>query len=453
MQVVTGVAILGLAVVASAAGVSNGVVKVGVLTDMSGVYSAIGGEGSVTAAKMAVADFGGKVLGKPIEVISADHQNKADIASTKAREWSDNEHVDMIIGLLNSGCALAVQKIGTDKKTITIATGAGSTALTNQDCSPYGIHYVYDTYSLPKVAASAIIDHGGKTWYFLTADYAFGHSLEENTADFVKKHGGQVLGQVRHPLATADFSSYLLQAQASGAKVIGLANAGGDFINAVKQAREFGIVQGGQTIAGMLVFLSDVKSLGLDVAQGMEFATSFYWDRDPASRQWSKRYFDKTGAMPTMNQAGVYSATMNYLKAIKAAGTDNPDAVMKAFRAMKIDDFFSVNGHLRPDGTMVHDMFLVEVKKPSESKGPWDLLKVVKAGAGRPGVHAHVRGELLPGQRQIKNTRPTCYAFARKQKWGWLSKKRQMQGAQLSSNEAYLSTSRQREQLQQRSSW
>ena len=315
-------------------------------------------------------------------MISADHQNKADIASTKAREWFDNDHVDMIVGLLNSGCAIAVQKLGQEKHHIIISTGAGSTALTNKDCSPYGIHYVYDTYSLPKVAASAIIDHGGKTWFFLTADYAFGHSLEENTAAFVKELGGKVLGQVRHPLATSDFSSYLLQAQASGAKVIGLANAGGDFINAVKQAREFGIVQGGQTIAGMLVFLSDVKSLGLDVAQGMEFATSFYWDRNAASRKWSKRYFDKTGSMPTMNQAGVYSATMNYLKAIKAAGTDNPDAVMKAFRAMKIDDFFSQNGHLRPDGTMVHDMFLAEVKKPSESKGPWDLLKIIKTVPG-----------------------------------------------------------------------
>ncbi|WP_020677262.1 ABC transporter substrate-binding protein [Geopsychrobacter electrodiphilus] len=382
MQFITGFAVFGLAMTASAAGISSNVVKIGVLTDMSGVYSAIGGEGSVTAAKMAIEDFGGKVLGKPIQLISADHQNKADIASTKAREWADTDHVDMITGLLNSGCALAVQKIGTEKKVISMATGAGSTALTNKDCSPYGIHYVYDTYSLPKVAGGAIVDTGGKTWYFITADYAFGHSLEENTSAFVKAHGGQVLGQVRHPLSTADFSSYLLQAQASGAKVIGLANAGGDFINAVKQAREFGIVKGGQTIAGMLVFLSDVKSLGLDVAQGMNFATSFYWDRDEPSRAWSKRYFAKTGAMPTMDQAGVYSATTNYLKAIQAAGTDNADAVMKQLRSMKIDDFFSINGHLRADGTMVHDMFLVEVKKPSESKGPWDLLKVIKQVPG-----------------------------------------------------------------------
>lgn len=382
MQFIVGTAILGLAMTASAAGISSNVVKIGVLTDMSGVYSAIGGKGSVTAAKMAIDDFGGKVLGKPIQLISADHQNKADIASTKAREWADTDHVDMITGLLNSGCALAVQKIGTEKKMISMATGAGSTTLTNEHCSPYGIHYVYDTYALPKVAGSAIVDTGGKTWYFLTADYAFGHSLEKNTKAFVKAHGGKILGQVRHPLATADFSSYLLQAQASGAKVIGLANAGGDFINAVKQAREFGIVQGGQTIAGMLVFLSDVKSLGLDVAQGMNFATSFYWDRDAASREWSKRYFAKTNAMPTMDQAGVYSAVTTYLKAIKKAGTDNPDTVMKTMRSMKINDFFSKNGYLRADGSMVHDMFLVEVKKPSESKSPWDLLKVIKQVPG-----------------------------------------------------------------------
>jgi branched-chain amino acid transport system substrate-binding protein len=382
MQFVAGVAILGMSMAAGAAGISNGVVKIGVLTDMSGVYSAIGGKGSVTAAKMAAEDFGGKVLGKPIEIVFANHQNKADIASTTAREWADNEHVDMVTGLLNSSCALAVWKIGQEKKMITISTGAGTTALTNKDCSPYGIHYVYDTYTLPKVAGSAIVEHGGNTWFFITADYAFGQSMEGNTAAFVKAHGGKVLGDVRVPLSTPDFSSYLLQAQSSGAKVIGLCNAGGDFINAVKQAREFGIVQGGQTIAGMLVFLTDIKSLGLDVAQGMEFATSFYWDRNKASREWSKRYFAKMGAMPTMNQAGVYSATMNYLKAIKKAGTDNPDVVMKTMQGMKINDFVTVNGHLRPDGTLVHDMFLVEVKKPSESKGPWDLLKVIKEVPG-----------------------------------------------------------------------
>ncbi len=370
------------ALAAPAKGISDNVVKIGVLTDMSGVYSAIGGKGTLTAVEMAVADFGGTVLGKPIQVVSADHQNKADIASTKAREWFDTGKVDMVTGLLNSACALAVQKIGADKKRITMNTGAGSTDLTNKDCTPYGIHYAYDNYALANVAGSAIVSHGGKSWYFITADYAFGHSLEKNTSNFVQKLGGKVVGSVRHPLSTADFSSYLLQAQSSGAKVIGLANAGGDFTNAVKQAREFGIVQKGQTIAGMLVFDTDVKSLGLNTAQGMQFASGFYWDRDKASRDWSKRFYAKHKAMPTMDQAGAYSATMNYLKAIKAAGTDDPDAVMAKLRSMNISDFFAVNGKIRADGRMVHDMYLMEVKKPSESKGEWDILKIIKTVPG-----------------------------------------------------------------------
>lgn len=361
-----------------AARISDDVVKIGVLTDYSGVYSQIGGKGTQVAVEMAVADFGGKVLGKPIQVVGADHQNKPDIASTKAREWFDTGRVDMVVGLLNSACALAVQKIGQEKKRIVINTGAGSTDLTNKDCSPYGIHYAYDNYALAKVAGSEIVNHGGKTWYFITADYAFGHSLEKNTSNFVQKLGGKVLGSVRHPLSASDFSSYLMQAQSSGAKVIGLANAGGDFTNAVKQAREFGIMQKGQTIAGMLVFDTDVKSLGLNAAQGMQFASGFYWDRDKASREWSKRFYQKHHAMPTMDQAGAYSATMNYLKAIQAAGTDEPNAVMAKLKSMKISDFFAMNGRIRADGRMVHDMYLMEVKKPSESKSEWDILKIVK---------------------------------------------------------------------------
>jgi branched-chain amino acid transport system substrate-binding protein len=377
------VALMGLmAGNASAAGLSDGVVKIGVLTDMSGVYSQIGGKGTVTAVEMAVADFGGKVLGKKIEVISADHQNKADIASTKAREWFDTGKVDMVTGLLNSACALAVQKLGAEKKRITINTGAGSTDLTNKDCSPYGIHYAYDNYALGNVAGSEVVNHGGKSWFFITADYAFGHSLEKNTTNFVQKLGGKVVGSVRHPLATSDFSSYLMQAQSSGAKVIGLANAGGDFTNAVKQAGEFGIVQKGQTVVGMLVFDTDVKSLGLKTAQGMQFASGFYWDRDKAAREWSKRFYAKHKAMPTMDQAGAYSATMNYLKAIKAAGTDDPDAVMAKLKSTNISDFFAVNGKLRADGRMVHDMYLMEVKKPAESKAEWDILKIIKTVPG-----------------------------------------------------------------------
>jgi len=372
-------AMLGLAIgSASAAGISDNVVKIGVLTDMSGVYSTLGGKGTQVGVEMAVKDFGGKVLGKPIQVIGADHQNKADIASAKAREWIDNEKVDMITGLLNSGCALAVQKLAGDKKKITMNTGAGSTDLTNKACTPYSIHYVYDTYATGKVTAQAIVPQGGKNWYFITADYAFGHSLEQNTAAFVKKLGGKVLGTVRHPLSTSDFSSYLMQAQASGAQVIGLANAGGDTINAIKQGREFGIDKKGQKMVGLLVFDTDIKSLGLNVAQGMQFASGFYWDRDNATRAFAKRYYAIHKAMPTMDQAGAYSATMNYLKAIKAAGTDDSDAVMAKLKSMDIKDFFAVNGKIRADGRMVHDMYLMEVKKPSESKGEWDLLKIIK---------------------------------------------------------------------------
>jgi len=362
--------------------ISDGVVKIGVLTDMSGVYSTLGGKGTQVAVEMAVHDFGGTVLGKPIQVIGADHQNKADIASAKAREWFDNEKVDMITGLLNSGCALAVQKVAGDKKRITMNTGAGSTDLTNKAWTPYSIHYVYDTYALGKGTGQAVVQHGGKTWFFITADYAFGQSLEQNTTKFVTALGGKVLGSVRHPLSTADFSSYLLQAQSSGAQIIGLANAGGDTITCIKQAREFGIGQKGQRLVGLLIFDTDIKSLGLNVAQGMQFTSGFYWDRDDATRAFAKRFFAIHKAMPTMDQAGAYSATMNYLKAIKAAGTDDPDAVMAKLKSMDISDFFAVHGKIRVDGRMVHDMYLMEVKKPSESKGEWDLLKIVKTIPG-----------------------------------------------------------------------
>jgi len=360
---------------ASAAGISDDVVKIGVLTDMSGVYSDIGGEGAVIAAKMAVEDYGGKVLGKKVEVVSADHQNKPDIASAKAREWIDNEGVDVITELLNSGVGIAVQKLASEKKTITLNTGAGSTALTNKDCTKYGIHYVYDTYSLPVGTATAMVKGGGKSWFFITADYSFGHSLEQNTSKVVKEEGGKVVGGVQAPLGTTDFSSYLLQAKSSGADVIGLANAGGDFTNAVKQANEFGIVQGGQKLAGMLVFLTDVKSLGLDVAQGLNFTVAWYWDQNDQTRAFAKRFMKRHGAMPTMVQAGLYSAVTNYLKAIEAAGTDDSDAVRAQLGKMQIDDMFA-KGHIRKDGLFVHDMFLARAKKPSESKGEWDLMSI-----------------------------------------------------------------------------
>ncbi|HKJ94628.1 MAG TPA: ABC transporter substrate-binding protein [Gammaproteobacteria bacterium] len=363
--------------IAAAAGASHGSVKIGVLSDMSGVYKSLEGPGAVTAAQMAIDDFGGKVLGEKIQLVSADHQNKPDVAASIARKWIDADNVDMMTGLDNSSVALAVQNLASNKKTITMAAGSGSTSLTEDQCTKYGIHYVYDTYSLPVGTATAIVKNGGKSWFFITADYAFGHSLHSNTARVVKELGGKEVGNVNAPLSTNDFSSYLLQAQSSGADVIGLANAGQDTVNAIKQAQEFGIVQGGQQMAGMLVFITDVKSMGLKVAQGLQFTSAFYWDRNEASRKWSKRFYDKHGAMPTMVQAGVYSAVTHYLEAVKEAGTDDADAVRAKLGDMTINDFFVSDGHIEPNGLMAHDMYLLKVKKPSESDGDWDLMSVV----------------------------------------------------------------------------
>ncbi len=362
---------------------SDDVVKIGILTDMSGLYSDAGGEGAVIAAKMAIEDAGGKVLGKPIELISADHQNKADIAANKAREWFDTQKVDMIAELLNSAVGLAVQEVGKQKKRITMNSGAAASRLTGADCSPYGVHWTYDTFALSNGTGKAIVKLGGDTWYFLTADYAFGKNLEKDTTTVIKANGGKVLGSVLHPLASADFSGYLLQAQASKAKVIGLANAGGDTINSVKQANEFGITKGGQQLAGLLVFDTDIDSIGLPIAQGMYLTTGFYWDMNDDTRKWSKRFAERhKGKMPTMIHAGVYSQVSHYLKAIAAAGTDDPDTVMKKMRDMPINDFFAKNGKLREDGRMVHDMYLAQVKKPSESKGRWDNLKIIQTIPG-----------------------------------------------------------------------
>ena len=355
--------------------ISDGVVKIGVLTDMSGVYSARGGKGTQVGVEMAVKDFGGKVLGKPIVVIGADHQNKADIASAKAREWFDNEKVDMITGLLNSGCALAVQKLGGDKKRITMNTGAASTELTNGAWTPYSIHYVYDTYALGKVTGQAVVQTGGKSWFFITADYAFGQSLEGNTALFVKKLGGKVVGSVRHPLSSADFSSYLLQAQASGAQIIGLANAGGDTINAMKAAKEFGITKT-MKVAGLLVFINDVHSLGLANTEGLQLADSWYWNQDDGSRKFAKRFFEKYKRMPSSIQAADYSAATTYLKAVQTAGTTDTDKVMSTLKTMKVDDFYN-KGQIRADGRMIHDMYLFEVKSSKDSSTPWDYYKTV----------------------------------------------------------------------------
>jgi len=355
--------------------ISGDIVKIGVLTDMSGLYSDLGGQGSVVAAQMAVDDFGGSVLGKKIEVVGADHQNKADVGAQKAREWIDRDGVDMITDGLNSAVALATAKVVAEKKRILIDTGAASTRLTNEDCTPYTIHHTYDTWALANGTGRAVVKQGGDTWFFLTADYAFGHSLEKDTADVVKANGGKVLGQVRHPLNASDFSSFLLQAQASKAKIVGLANAGGDTINSIKAANEFGITKN-QALAGLLVFITDVHSLGLKSTGGMYITEAWYWDLNDETRKWGRRFFDKMKKMPTMVQAGAYSATLMYLNAVKATGTDDADTVMKWLRANKHSDMFGKNMVLREDGRLVHDMYLLQVKKPEESKSPWDYYNV-----------------------------------------------------------------------------
>ena len=364
------------AATALAGGISDDVVKIGVLTDMSGQFSHESGEGAVTAVKMAVEDFGGTVLGKPIEVVSADHQNKPEIASAIARKWYDVEKVDMIANLINSSVALGVSQIAKDKERIAIINGSGSSRLTNDACTPNSVHYAYDTYSLARGTGAALMKSGGTSWYFLTADYAFGHALEADTSAVVKALGGQVLGSTRYPPDALDQSSFLLKAQSSQAKVVALAGSGTVFVNAVKSAHEFGIDAGGQTLAGLLVWITDIKSLGLETAQGLVLTNAFYWDRDDETRAWSKRFFERMKRMPHMGDAGDYSSTMHYLKAVRAAGTDDAQAVMAKMREIPVNDFFAKNGRIREDGRMVHDMYVYEVKKPSESKGEWDYYKL-----------------------------------------------------------------------------
>ncbi|WP_158046990.1 ABC transporter substrate-binding protein [Skermanella pratensis] len=362
--------------------VSADTVRIGVLNDQSGLYADFGGRGSVIAAQMAVEDFGGKVLGKPIEILSADHQNKPDIGSNIARQWFDRENVDAIADLTTSSVALAVQEIGKQTGRVTLTSGAATSRLTGDACSPTGFHWAYDTVALANGTGKAVVQEGGKSWYFLTADYAFGYALEKDVGEVVKAAGGEVLGAVRHPLNTADFSSFLLQAQGSGAQVVGLANAGTDTTTAIKQAAEFGIVQGGQQLAGLLLVLSDVHSLGLETAQGLVLTTGFYWDMDDEARAWSQRYFERMDRMPNMVQAGVYSSVMHYLKAIDAAGTDEGKVVAAKMKELPIKDMFARNGDVREDGRMVHDMYLARVKAPSDSKKPWDYYEIVRTISG-----------------------------------------------------------------------
>ena len=352
--------------------VSDGVVKIGVLTDLSGTYSDLSGEGAVVATQMAIDDFVAQE--KPafkVEMVYADHQNKGDIAANKAREWFERDNVDMIDDLVTTSTALAVMKIAKEKNRIALVSGAGSTRITNEDCNDVTVHWAYDTYALAHGTAKAVVQQGGKTWFFLTADYAFGQSLEKDASDVVLANGGTVVGSARHPFPGTDFSSFLLKAQASGAQVIGLANAGTDTTNSIKQAAEFGITPK-QTLAGLLMFITDVNSLGLKTAQGMYLTEGFYWDLNDQTRAWSKRFYEKHRKMPTMAQAGDYSSVMHYLKAVKAVNSDEAGKVMAQMKKTKVNDFFAKGGTIRDDGRMVHDMYLLQVKKPSESTGPWD---------------------------------------------------------------------------------
>jgi len=373
-----GLLALGAASVASAA--SNEVV-IGDIDDLSGVYADVIGQGGIEAAKMAISDFGGKVLGRNIVLLTVDHQNKPDIGATKFREWADTNGLNMLLGGSNTGVSIAMSKVAAEKKVPFIAIGAAGASLTDADCTPYTIHYAYDTTSLANGTATVITEQGGKTWYFLTADYAFGYQLRDAATKVVQAHGGKSLGDVRVPLGTTDFSSFLLQAQGSKAQILGLANAGNDTTNSIKAANEFGITKTMKP-AALLAFISDIHALGLKTAQGLYLTTGWYWDTDDRTRAWAKRYFEKMKKEPTMNQAAYYSATLAYLNAVKAVGSTDSDKVMAQLKKMKIDDMFTNNGHIRPNGLMVHDMYVMQVKTPAESKYPWDYYKLVKKMSG-----------------------------------------------------------------------
>ena len=369
-------AAIAMPICGASAQISDGVVRIGVMNDQSGPFADLAGQGSVEAARMAVEDFGGKVLDKPIEVIAGDHQNKPDVGSALARRWYDSDGVDAIMDIPNSGVALAVQGVAREKHKLVIYSSAAASDLTNKACSPYGIQWAFDSYALARSTGTAVMKRGGNSWFFLTVDYALGHALERDTANVVRAEGGRVVGDVRHPLNTADFSSYLLQAQASGAKVLAFANAGADLSNSIKQAASFGLFQS-MTPTAIMAFLTDIHAIGLKDAQGLLLTASFYWDMNDATRAWSQRFFARVHRMPTMPQAGAYTATLHYLRAIQAAGTDNADAVGAKMREMPIHDFMTKDGHVREDGRVVRDFYLFEVKKPSESHGPWDLYRLL----------------------------------------------------------------------------
>lgn len=361
--------------------VSGDVIKIGFITDLSGLYADIDGPAGAEAIRMAIADAGGTINGKKVELLVADHQNKADIAAAKAREWIDTQGLDMLIGGTNSGTNLAMAKVALEKKKLFVPIGAATSALTNEQCSPYTIHWAYDTVALAKGTGNAVVKAGGKSWYFLTADYAFGAALQNDTTNVVKAAGGNVVGSVKHPLSASDFSSFLLQAQGSKAQILGLANAGGDTINSIKAANEFGITKT-MKLAGLLVFINDIHSLGLKTTQGMYLTDSWYWNKDAESRAWSRKFFEKVKRMPSSIQAADYSATLQYLNAVKAIGTDDSDKVIAQLKKTKINDVFAKGGYVRDDGRMVHDMYLMQVKSPDKSTEPWDYYNVVETIKG-----------------------------------------------------------------------
>lgn len=362
---------------AAQAQVSDDVIRIGFITDMSGVYSGPDGPGGAEAIKMAIEEMGGEINGKKIELLTADHQNKADIASAKAREWFDQRGLDMLIGGTNSSTALAMSKVAADKKKPIIVVGAGAPALTNEQCTPYTLNYAYDTVAQARGTGAAVVKAGGKSWYILTADYAFGHALQADTTKVVEAGGGKVVGSVKHPLSTSDFSSFLLQAQASKAEILALANAGADATNAIKAANEFGLTKT-MRLAGMIMFINDIHAMGLDTAKGMYLTDSWYWNASDETRAWAQKFYERRNAMPSSLQAADYSAAIQYLRAVKATGTDDADKVLAYLRENKLNDVYIKNGVVRPDGRVVHDMYLLQVKTPEESKAPWDYFKVVQ---------------------------------------------------------------------------
>jgi len=358
--------------------ISDNAVRIGYLADMSGTYRDLAGPNGLTALEMAIEDFGGKVNGAPIEVLSADDRNSPDVASSTARRWLENDRVDLVAGLVASSVSIAVSNILEEKGKLGIVSGSAASSITNEHCTPNHIHYVYDTYPLANGTASAVVKEGGKSWYILTADYAFGHALESDVTRVVKANGGEVIGTLRHPFPTPDFSSFILQAQSSGADVVALANAGADTTNAINTASEFGVTQSGQTLAALLLFLTDVHALGVEAAQGIQLTTGWYWDMNDETRAWSDRFMERTGVRPTMVHAGIYSSTLHYLRAVESTGSDEAQTVRRQMMETPINDMFAKNGRIRVDGRMVHDMYLAEVKTPAESKSEWDLYKILR---------------------------------------------------------------------------